>query len=231
MRLRWLVGLVLAVLTVAMQAGCGDGESLDEETRELLEQIVIRAEDLPSGLERASAFFSTNEEVAEAQSSSAEELAKLEEWGRRLGYDVSFALAPDPPPDLVIRGLQSTASLYDAEQGASASFAAGVSSARDSDWEARYSGLSELEVTEIERPDIADELLWVRASGFEGEEAGALLVDDQVALRVGRVRAFLRVVMLFEGEVDRSIYMDQVAGWAHLMSGRISEALATSAGS
>jgi len=232
MRFRWLLSSVLVVSAFAVMAACGgdDGEPMDEEARGLLEQAVLTVDDLPAGLQRASASFSTNKDVAEAQLNPGEELAKLERWGRRLGYDVAFELLPDAPPDLLIRGVQSTASLYDTSQGASESFADGVSSARAMDWEAGYPELTQLEVTEIDRPDIGDGVFWMRASGFQSLQQGeALLVDDQVALRVGSVRAFLRVVTVFEGGTDRTVYMDEVEQWARLVSERIAEVLGADA--
>lgn len=234
MRFLWLLPLLLVVSAFAVMAACNgdDGEPVDEEARGLLEQVVLTTDDLPHGLQRASASFATNKDVAEAQVNPDKELAKLERWGRRLGYDVAFEPSPEIPPDLPIRGVQSTASLYDTNQGASESFADGVSSARAMDWEATYPDLSQLEATEIDRPDIGDAVFWMRASGFQsGEQGELLLVDDQVALRVGRVRAFLRVVTLFRGETDRTVYMDQVEQWARLVSERIAKVVGADAGS
>jgi hypothetical protein len=101
--------------------------------------------------------------------------------------------------------------------------------AADTDWEALNPGLNDLEVVEMDAvADIGDGTFWVRVSGFAPE--GGLLVDDQVAIRVDSVRAFLRVVAIFPGETERSIYSDEVERWARLLSERIIDTLASGMG-
>jgi hypothetical protein len=226
--------MAAGALMVMLAAACGDGgaepaPTINQEEQALLEQMVLQLGDLPQGLQRVTASFSTNTDVAEAQLNPEEQLEKLQRWGRRLGYDVSFEPTVEAPPDLPVRGLQNTVSLYAAAQGAGDSFAAGIESARNTDWPALYPGLAELEVNELQeqRPDLADEALWVRISGFQERdgEQQALVIDDQVALRVGQVRTFLRVVTLFESGASRDAYTDQVESWAALVRDRIRAAL------
>src|SRR3990170_4476351 len=112
-------GLLVAAALLALPlvaAACGggsDGEGADSELRQMLQRMVLRVEDVPQGMQRASAFFTTNEEVAEAQADPQAELAKLERWGRRLGYDVTFAPGPEAPTEEPVRQVQNTVSLYD----------------------------------------------------------------------------------------------------------------------
>ena len=115
-------------------------------------------------------------------------------------------------------------SLYRTPEGASDSFAEGVRTARDTDWPPLYPGVQELEVAEIERPGIGDEAIWFRISGFDDGEA--LVVDDQVAFRVGSVRSFLRVVTVVDAGTGRDAYLDQVEAWARLVAERIAAASA-----
>jgi hypothetical protein len=235
MRLRWLLALLPVGLMLVAVAGCGDGDGdgdgdggqLDEADQELLEQILLAPDDLPAGMQVASASFSTNRDVADALLDPDAELAKLERWGRRLGYDVQFEPGVDAPVDLPLQGLQNTASLYTTSQGASDSFAEGIRDARETDWPALYPGIADLNVQEVEDVEgvrLADEAVWFRISGFN--ENGTLLVDDQVAIRVGSVRGFLRAVTVFEAGTERDAYLDQIDRWVRRLVERIEAGLA-----
>ncbi len=216
---------VFAVLTLAVTAcgSNGSGQPDVEAPRDLLKRIVLQVEDLPVGFQRVDSSFSTNTDVADAQLNPKEELAKLEERGRQLGYDVSFIPGPEASPDTPVRGLNNTASLYLTAAGASASFVEGVESARASDWELQYPSVNQLEIREIQPPDLADEALWIRVSGLQGEQLDSLFIDDLLLMRQGRVRGFLRVISLFEGQTDRDLYLSQVEEWARLQSQRMKD--------
>lgn len=229
MRSHWLLALACAGLIIGIvAAACGGGGEPkdDEEAQGLLEQMVLTVEDLPAGLQRVSAAFSTNEELAKGQASPKEEQARIEAWGRRLGYDVAFVPSADTPPDLPVRFVQVAASLYDTPEGAGASFADAVSAARATDWKKTYTALTDVEATEVNRPGVEGERFWMRVSGLESQEPPALLVDDQVVFRVGSVRAYLRVGSVFANGADRTVYMEQVEQWVRLLSQRIADVLA-----
>lgn len=180
---------------------------------------------MPQGLIRVSAVVSSNEEVAQARGDPEEELQRLLEWGRILGYDVTYQPGPDAPPDLTVRAVNSTASLYRTAEGASASFADGARTAETQDWAQSYPDLADLEVSRIDRPDLADEVIWVRVSGLQGEERTALVIDDFVLLRRDRVRAFLRVVSLLGASAGREAGLERVAQMAARQVERIDAAL------
>lgn len=232
MRIRGLLSFIssAALLLALAAAGCGGGGLSDEEIQTLLEQMVLTGDDLPAGLQRVSAVFTTNEEAAMGGANPDLEMALLEQWGRRLGYEVTFVRTADASPGLPVRGLLMGVSLYDESEGAGRSLAADVSAARASDAEAAYPDREELKVVEIEGRQIGEETFWVRASGFRAGGSGALLADDQVAFRVGPVRAFLRVDSEIAGATDRSVYVNQVEAWARLVRDRINEALGVSVG-
>lgn len=205
-----------------------DGEVNDDEVSEvhtLLSRMVLTEEDLPAELQQGSVFYSTNEEVAGSGSLAEARLAELEGWGRLLGYDIEFVPSPDAPSDAVIKGMQNAVSLYASAEGASDSFADGMADARASDWAASYPDLAELEVEEVDRASLGDEAVWFRISGISG--TGKLLVDDQVAIRVGPARSFLRVVMVFDGGMTRETYLDEVEAWAKLLVARIEAIIAS----
>lgn len=212
----------IGLLAFACDGGGGEGgdeADIDPEAKALLEQMVLVEQDLATGLVLVSGAYSTNQDVADAVSNSEAELAKLAGWGRRMGYDIQFAPGPGASSDLEVQGIQNTVSLYNAALGASDSFAEGVRKARDADWPAIYPDLLELDVSEIDRPDLGDESVWFRISGLDSSER--LVVDDQVVFRVGAVRGFLRVVTLFDAGTDRNVYLEQVESWAQIVTERI----------
>lgn len=218
------IGALLALGALAFAvSGCrgGDGTNdIDSEFEVLLPQVVLAETDLPTGVARVSAFFSTNQDIADAAIDAEAELAKLEGWGRVLGYDAQFEPGPEAPIDTEVQGVQSTASAYATTQGAADSFAEAASSARATDWPERYPGVADLEVEEVDRSDLADEHVWFRISGLD-ENSGRLVIDDQVAFRVGSVRGFLRVVTVFDPSEARDIYQDKVEEWVRLLAARI----------
>ncbi len=222
-----LICLALAVALVA--AGCdGGGEPQvgGPEDQALLDRMALTVDDLPPGLQRVAAAYSTNQEAAEGSANPTEELGKLDFWGRRLGYQLDFIRSPGETTDMPVRGLRLALSLYETDQGAGLSFDADVATARAADWRGSNPQLTEIEVTEVERSGIGDGRYWLHITGFETESPTVLFVDDQVVFRVGRVRAYLRVQTAFDGATDRELYMNQVEQWARLASDRIAAALA-----
>lgn len=227
MRRFWVVALPVLALLSIVAAGCSGGGGqegeIDLADRALLERMVLTAEDLDNGMQQVSAALSTNKDVAGSLPESEEQLEQLEQWGRKLGYDVEFQPTEASPPDLPVQGMQNTASLYETAGGAADSMAEGVVKARQTDWDALYPGLSEFNVDERSF-DLGDETLWFRISGIE-QPGGRLILDDQVVVRVGRVRSFLRVVSVHPPGSDREIYADQVGAWAQVLVQRIQDAL------
>ena len=217
----------LAALLVSVAIACGDGDDLSTE-RQLLEQMILKPEDIASGLERVTASFSTNQDVAEGTLDPVQELAKLEGFTRQLGYEVTYQSGFNAPADITIRAINNTASLYRDAEGASASFADGVETARTTDWLASHSDLDEVEVQEIPLEGIADEAFWIRVSGLQGEDGSTLLMDDFLLLRQDRVRSFLRVVHLVEASSGREAAIQQVRDWADRQAQLIEAALADS---
>lgn len=225
MSVRWWSVIAVAVLAVGVACG-GGGGATEDEARGLLEQMMLKAADLPPGLQRVSARFSTNEEAAAEAANAQQELSKLDSWGRRLGHEVVFLRSPEAPPDLPVRGLQIAVSLYDNDQGPSASLAADIAAARSADLPPSYLDLRDVEAEEMNAGGIGEQRYWIRVSGFDSLSPPALRVDDQVAFRVGPVRAFLRVDAEFPGATDRMVYSNRVEQWARLLSERIAQVLA-----
>jgi hypothetical protein len=207
-----LVALVALLLATAM--GCGDdgGEGkptptpvasptptatpVPPEVKEQLQRMVVQLEDLPSGVVLTEERFVTNDESAAASQDQEGRLAMLEEWGRILGYDVTYPANEEIMNQMGLILVNSTASLYGSEEGASASFADAAQTARTTDW-ADFFGTGEgVEVEELANPGWVDEMLWLRitAKAALGEQAEEeTFANDVVIFRQGPARASLQV--------------------------------------
>lgn len=219
------VAILFAVLAGAACDGDGGGDQgdIDPELQALLEGLVLTVEDLPEGLEQAGLSFSTNLGLADAAADSQAELAKLERLGRRLGIDVNFTPTGAVSANFPVRGgIQNTVSLYTTPDGASESFREGAQSARQTDWPSLYPELRDVAVEEVDR-QLGDESVWFRITGLD--QSGGLVIDDQVAMRAGLARSFLRVVSTFDEGTGRDAYVDQVEAWARLVADRIAREL------
>lgn len=224
------LGLMLALMLPAACGGSGpdDGE---EAVWEALRMMVVQEEDLPAPMRQVDESFLSNEEVARSSPEGGPRLQRLERlrrWGRILGYETTFQPAATPSPSgSPLRGINASASLYETAAGASQSFADAAETARQEDWELNYAGLEEFQQREVAREGLADEMLWLRFTGYEEQEGGGrtLVIDDLVFFRVDRERGFLRVLAEAEGD-DRELLLDQVEGWLRRQVQRVRETLA-----
>jgi hypothetical protein len=203
---------VLLSAAVSWACGGGGGEISEAEARLALPRMVLQEADVPDGLQRAGEDFTTNEELAQSGIGGGPEAAKIEEWGRLLGYDTDFQAAELPAGPL-ITGIATAASVYKASEGASSSFEDTAQRARDADWTTVHADLQEFEEREVQRDLPADGALWLRLTGLrprvEGE-GNVLVVDDQIIYRVGQVRGHLRVLTSEDGGDDRDVVLSQV---------------------
>ena len=235
---------IAALVAAALASACGDSQDQAPGTttptaatsptttpspeQQLLEQVVLRAEDLPAGLVQADASTSTNEDVAASEDDPEQELARLESLGRVLGYEVNFVPGSESPPERGMLAASSSASLYLTPEGAGESFADDAQEARSADWPAAYPDLADLEVIEVERPGLADEVVWIRITGLQGGGSGPLLIDDFLVLRQDRVRAFLRVESRDEASAGPDALLEETANLAARQVERIDAVLGES---
>ena len=119
----------------------------------------------------------------------------------------------------------SAASLYLTPEGAGVSFAGDAQKARDADWLATYPDLTVVEVKEIERPGLADEVIWIRITGLQDGEEDLMRIEDFVVLRQSRVRGFFRAVSVVEASASRDALLQDIADLAALQIQRIDAAL------
>jgi hypothetical protein len=223
-KLRLVVGgltaLAAFLLVTAMACDDGEGESTPSatptpgtaEVQEQLRQMVLQLEDLPVGVILAEEFFSTNGESAASSDDPAGRLAMLEEWGRILGYEATYQANPEVMSQVGLLLVYSTASLYESEEGARASFADGVETARTTDWTAQFGGGQDVQVEEMASAPLTDEMLWMRITGKveTGEEGQKeTLAQDVILFRQGPARASLMIG--WDMDDGSSDFMQQLA--------------------
>jgi hypothetical protein len=197
---------------MACNGGGGEGETTPTpvagEVQDQLKRMVIQLEDLPSGVIKAEEFFVTAENSAAEGADPEARLAKLNEWGYIQGYDVTYQSSPAVASVVGLILVNSTASLYSSEEGATASFADAVQTARAT-LAAEFGGGEGMEVEEVTSPPLTDEMLWLRIT--QKEEGGVdaqIFADDTVIFRQGPARAYLRVWWIMDG--GRSDFIQQL---------------------
>ncbi len=203
---------------------CGTPDAASDETANpqdiaaQLAAVVLREGDLPDNLQRSSLIFSTNDELSQGAPDEAAELARLEELGRQLGVEVAFVpLDPGSASSPVRGGIQNSVSAYVAADGAGQSLQQGVAEARQNDWPALYTDLTDVSVEELPR-DVGDDSVWFRVIGRD--QGDQVIVDDQVVFRVGRARVFLRVISSFADRGSADQFAGQVEECAAIVVGR-----------
>lgn len=210
---------------MALLAACGGGGlSLGDA----LSRMVLQPDDLPAGFVQAEEKFTTNEELAADSADPEARLEMLESWGRLQGFDAAFRPSDATPVELPLQGINVSSSLYETEQGAGESFEDAVETAEETDWQANYSGLRKFKQQEVEADGLAEEIVWLRLSGFQPAASGSdtLVTDDLIFFREGRERGFLRVLAGTTESEDRAHYRSTVEGWLRALVGRVRDVLA-----
>jgi hypothetical protein len=192
-----LLLLVASLLLVAVACDGGGGEEtpspVPPEVRDQLKQMVLQAEDVPEGFKLVDEAFSTNEESAASAEDPDGHLADLERWGRILGYEVTYESAESAVGgQTLLFSIYSTASTYQSNEGASASFADAVEAAKTTDWRLRFAGAENVEMKEVPITGLADEAKWLRISE-NAKPDEQVFAFDIVMLRQGAGRSMLQV--------------------------------------
>ena len=206
----------LAAFLLVTVTACGGGEEtgtpVAAEVQDQLQRMVLALEDLPSGVIRAEEFFVTNEESAAGSEDREGRLAMLKEWGRILGYDVTYQANPEVMEQVGLILVNSTASLYDSEEGARASFADAEQTARTTDWAALFGGAWGVEEEAMASPPLVDEMLWFRITARAEADEGTgeqEFANDIAIFRHGPARGSLMVAWVMDrGSSD---FMQQLA--------------------
>lgn len=215
--------LIALIAAVALACDGGGDPSPAESPRQLLERMVLQPQQVAVGLQQAESRFTTNETLAGASTEPDQELARLNELGRILGHAVFYTVTAEG----TIAGIQNTVTLFETTSGASESFATAAEEARQTDWASLFS-LDQLETEEIVREDLADEVVWIRNSGFQGEGSGPnplLVVNDDILIRHGLTRGFLRIISTPPDSQARTANVDEAAALVSALVANINNAL------
>ena len=199
-------GLLLLVASLSLLAAACDGggegtpspvsptgSPLPPELKDQLKRMVLQPDDVVEGFELVDEAFSTNEESAASAADSQGHLADLQRWGRILGYEVLYESSePVSVGQTMYFSLQSTASMYETSEGASASLADAVEVAKTTDWPVRFVGAENVEWEEVPLSGLTDEATWLRV-GEKGKPGEQVFAFDIVMLRQGAGRGSLQI--------------------------------------
>ncbi len=230
MRHYLLVGAgLLAVAILAACGGDGDGGESERSPGQALQRMVLREEQLPQGFVQTDELFTTNGYQASLSADPEARTAQLESWGRILGYEVTYQPAGAVEEESPVQGINVSSSLYLTEEGAGdAFFIDVVKGAEERDWAADYAGLRGFQQEEVDASGLAEEIVWLRVSGFQPVDGGPdpLVIDDFIFFRVGRERGFLRVQTSSIESEDRQLIRPTVEQWLRVLVLNVEEVLA-----
>jgi len=222
------VGL-LAVAILAACGGDGDGGESERSLGQALRRMVLQAEELPQGFVQRDELTTTNGYQASLSADREARKDQLENWGRLLGYEVTYQPAGAVAQESPVQGINVSSSLYRTEEGAGeAFFIDAVKGAEERDWAADYAGLRDFQQEEVDASGLADEVVWLRVSGFQPVDGGPdpLVTDDFIFFRVGRERGFLRVQTSSIESEDRQVIRPTVEQWLRALVQNVEEVLA-----
>ena len=234
----WLAAGVTAlaaiVVTVAILVpdpfsggSSGDGSASESSLQKTLRKMVLQPGDVPEGFVSGDEAFITNEDAAESSTDPEARKALLESWGRLMGYEIAYEPGSADAGDLPVQGVNVSATLFETEEGAGESFADAVKTAEETDWAAKYAGLREFQQEQIKAEGLADEIVWLRLSGFQTGASGAdvLVTDDLIFFRIGTERGFLLVRASAAETQDRAHLHPSVESWLKTLAENVRDAL------
>jgi hypothetical protein len=206
-----LIALALAFVLIptVVGVGCGGGGEgssavpTDRPTLEgTLRNVAPTLEDLPSGFVLQEEAFTDNEEAAETDPEGRQAaLARLDGWGRLLGYDATY-MTNDPLGTFIGGGdamITVSLNIFETPEGAAAGIEWGREVVADpSQFVALFPGVISIEGETMPFPTIGDETLAAVFTGTIRPEGVELEVDVDftahlVAIRQGRGTAHIIV--------------------------------------
>ena len=236
-RALWLAAGVVALAAIVATAAIlvldpfswssGDGNGGESSLQKTLRKMVLQPGDVPEGLVSGDDAFITNGDAAADSADPEGRKRLLQRWGRLLGYEVAYQPTPGIPGDLPVQGVNISAALFETEEGAGESFADAVKTAEETDWAANYAGLREFQRERISAEGLADEIVWLRLSGFQPGTSGAdaLVTDDLIFFRIGTERGFLLVRASSAETHDRAHLYSEVESWLRTLVQNVKDAL------
>jgi hypothetical protein len=213
----WLTAVALAFLAVpaVLAVGCGGGGGeepsatavpVDRPTLEsMLRSVALTLEDLPPGFALQEEAFTDNDEAAETDPEGKQAaLARLDGWGRLLGYEASY-MTNDPLGTFINGGtalVNVSLNIFQTAEGAAAGMEWGRQVAADPSQSAGlFPGVIAIEGEPMSFPSIGDETLAAQFTGTLRPEDAEFEVDVDfvahlVAIRRGRATAHIIVAAI-----------------------------------
>jgi hypothetical protein len=210
----WLIAVALAfvAITPIVGVGCGGGGegepsatavATDRPTLEAtLRSVTLTLNDVPAGFVLQEETFSNNEQAAEFDPEGKQAaLARLERWGRLLGYDATY-MTNDPLGTFINGGtamVTVSLNIFKTPEGAAAGMEWGREvAANPSQSIALFPGVISIEGEPMDFPSIGDETLAASFTGTLRPEDAEFEVDVDfvahlVAIRRGRATAHIIV--------------------------------------
>jgi len=215
----WFIAVALAfvVAPTVVGVGCGGGGEggasatavpVDRPTLEAtLKSMALTVEDLPPGfvLQDPGELFTDNKEAAEVDPTGRlASLARLDEWGRLLGYQASYMT--NDPLGTYMKGGDATVtlslSIFRTPEGAAAGMEWGRGVAADTSQAIGFiPGVIALEGEPMSFPSVGDETLAIRYRGTIRPQGMDVQIDvdfvaHMVVIRRGRATAQLLVAAI-----------------------------------
>ncbi len=213
MKLALFAPPLLASLLIACGGGSDTPDSAVSESsaRQALPGMVLQRVDVAADLANIGGEFSTNKEAAAGLGTGPTE-EQLDAWGRVLGYRGDFQAQAAAAKSAII-AVTTSVSIYATAQGAADSIEDRIRQARAVDWQQSHSDLETFAQVELKRDVPADDMLWLRFTGFKETRPGnrVIVSDDQIVFRVGQVWGFVGAVSTAEkGQDDRNVLLPQI---------------------
>ena len=231
--------LITLSLPLALSLGCGgDDDAPDSPTstptldplaalEAQLEAALLTLDEVPDGMQPAGLTFTSNEDAASNAVDPRAELLKLNQAGRLLAADQFFSPFGELPEDEPVKGgIQHTVVFYLTAEDAQKATEENIEEAMTADFAGAHAGETDVKVQVLPR-EAGDESIWFRVTGITNTGAlnAALIVDDQIIFRSGRVAIFLRVLSSFPAGSADDVFADRVQQWADLAAQKALSAL------
>jgi len=237
----WLIAVALALVAVPLVAGvgCGGGDeggssgtptALDRPALEaILRSVAPTLDDLPSGFVLQEEAFTDNEQAAETDPQGKQAgLARLDEWGRLLGYEASY-MTNDPLGTFINGGtalVSVSLNIFETSEGAAAGMEWGREVADDpTQSPGLFAGVISIESEPMSFPSIGDETLAARFTGTLRPEDMEFDVDVDFVAHLVAIRRDRATAHIIVGAIGGAEPGQEVEDIIRTLDERLAQAL------
>jgi hypothetical protein len=237
----WLIAVALALVAIPLVVGVGCGGGGDEEgpsattvptdrptLEAMLRSVAPTLDDLPPGFVLQEEAFTDNEEAAETDPEGKQAaLARLNEWGRLLGYDATY-MTNDPLGTFINGGtalVTVSLNIFQTSEGAAAGMEWGREVAADPSSSGLISGVISIEGEPMSFPSIGDETLAARFTGTLRPEGVELEVDVDFIAHLVAIRRDRATAHIIVGAIGGATPGQEVEDIIRTLDERLAQAL------